>query len=181
VQEGIPGCGIKIAHGLTKYKLAEALLDAFLTMSRPEFACFLLGWRNNLRRVLKTDPDGLLGRRCAKVANVIPDSFPDYGILQSYITPLTTFSSNSSNSANGVCPYHIESRQPSLGALSTLCERHFWKADTIVVKMRATVWEGAMVRLMCGVCDIDTFWFCTDTFLICRSSRSNRVIRPLPT
>ncbi|KAF9230510.1 PIN domain-like protein [Melanogaster broomeanus] len=149
--EGLPGCGIKIAHGLTKYKLAEPLLDAFSTMSRSEFVGFLPGWRNTLRRVLRADPEGLLGRKYTDVASVIPDSFPDYGVLQSYVMPLTSFSSSSSSSANRPCPYHIESRQPSLGALATLCERHFWKAETIVVKMRATIWEGALVRLMCGL------------------------------
>ncbi|KAF9225116.1 hypothetical protein BS17DRAFT_701209, partial [Gyrodon lividus] len=48
-RHSIQGCGIKIAHGLSQYKLGKALLDVFLKMQRSEFTCFLHGWRNDLR------------------------------------------------------------------------------------------------------------------------------------
>ncbi|KIJ05098.1 hypothetical protein PAXINDRAFT_122459, partial [Paxillus involutus ATCC 200175] len=148
--EGIQGCGIKIAHHLSQYKLGRALWDAFTTMPDQEFAQFLYGWRNDLRHVLETDPDGLLGRKYTKLASMIPDSFPNPAMLQSYASPLTTFSVGSGNPAGSLCPYLIESQQPDLGALATFCDRHFgWKGDAIVTKMRVTVWEGATVRLMC--------------------------------
>ncbi|KAF9224643.1 hypothetical protein BS17DRAFT_880019 [Gyrodon lividus] len=150
--EGIQGCGIKIAHGLSQYKLGKELLDAFLKMQRTEFTCFLHGWRNDLRRVLDTDPDGFLGRKYTKLAGMIPDSFHDYSVLELYTKPLTIFSSCSDGLVGGWCPYLIESRQPCLGMLATLCKWQFgWTDETTVAKMRATVWEGAAVRLMCGL------------------------------
>ncbi|KAF9223038.1 hypothetical protein BS17DRAFT_706906 [Gyrodon lividus] len=164
--EGIQGCGINIAHGLSQYKLGKALLDAFLKMQRSEFTCFFHGWRNDLWQVLDTDPDGFLGRKYTKLAGMIPDSFPDYSVLKIYTKPLTTFSSCSDGLVCGQCPYLIESCQPCLGMLATLCKQQFgWTDETTVAKMHATVWGGAAVQLVCGVGGISMFWVCTDFLL----------------
>jgi hypothetical protein len=106
-----------------------------------------------------TDPEGYLGRVYPAVANSITDSFPDYGILQKYIHPITTFSSCSgtqgaASTSQGDSEHHIPSRslQPCLKALASFCKIHFgWDGDAAVAKMRATVWEGAELRLLCGV------------------------------
>ncbi|KAF8835311.1 hypothetical protein BDN67DRAFT_1015667 [Paxillus ammoniavirescens] len=133
-QEGIQGCGIKIAHHLSQYKLGRALWDAFTTMPDQEFTQFLYG------------------RKYTKLAGMIPDSFPNPAMLQSYASPLTTFSVGSENPVGSLCPYLIESQQPDLGVLATFCDWHFgWEGDAIVTKMCVTVWEGATVRLMCGL------------------------------
>ncbi|KIK72805.1 hypothetical protein PAXRUDRAFT_797316 [Paxillus rubicundulus Ve08.2h10] len=83
---------------------------------------------------------------------MIPDSFPNPAMLQSYASPLTTFSVGSENPVGSLCPYLIESQQPDLGALATFCDWHFgWEGDAIITKMCVTVWEGATVQLMCGL------------------------------
>ncbi|KAF8835306.1 hypothetical protein BDN67DRAFT_1015663 [Paxillus ammoniavirescens] len=124
--DGIQGCGIKIAHPLSQYKLGKVLLNALLTMQRLEFIHFLRGWQDDLRQVLETDPGGFLGREYVKIAGAIPNSFPNYGVLQLYVSPLTTFSG------------------------MAFCEQHFgWKNEGIVIKLCATIWEGAALRLMC--------------------------------
>ncbi|KIK76414.1 hypothetical protein PAXRUDRAFT_835370 [Paxillus rubicundulus Ve08.2h10] len=129
-QEGIQGCGIKIAHCLSQYKLGGALWDAFTTMPDQEFTHFLY--------------DGLLGWKYTKLASMIPNSFPNPAMLQSYASPLTTFSVGSENPAGSLFPYLIESQQPDLGVLATFCDWHFGcEGDAIITKMRVTIWEGA--------------------------------------
>ncbi|KAF8833369.1 PIN domain-like protein, partial [Paxillus ammoniavirescens] len=150
--DGIQGCGIKIAHLLSQYKLGKALLNAFSTMQQSEFTHFLRDWQDDLRRVLETDPGGFLGRKYVKIAGAIPNSFPDYDVLQSYASPLTTFSGMGESPAGSPCPYPIDSHQPHLSMLAAFCERHFgWKNEGIVIKLHTTIWEGAALRLMCRV------------------------------
>ncbi|KAF8440776.1 PIN domain-like protein, partial [Boletus edulis BED1] len=166
----IPHCGIKIARGVSQYKLGQVLIRAFSTKSQREFVDFCHDWRKDLRRVLTTDPEGYLGRVYPAVANSITDSFPDCDILQKYIHPITTFSSHSGTqdvattmTSQGGSGYHTRSLQPSLKMLASFCKNHFgWDGDAAMAKMRATVWEGAELRLLCGVS------------MSCRFEQSNR-------
>lgn len=109
--------------------------------------------------MLVTDPEEHLGRAYAVVANSITDSFPDHDVLQKYVHPATTFSSHLATDSEDVAStsqggreYHTCSLQPCLRTLASFCKNHFgWDADAAVAKMRATVWAGAELRLLCGV------------------------------
>ena len=104
-----------------------------------------------------TDPEGYLGQVYPMVANSITESFPDYDILRKYTYPITTFSSCSgtqdvASNSQGDSGYHTRSLQPCLKTLTSFCKNHFgWDGDVAVAKMRATVWEGTELRLLCGV------------------------------
>ena len=123
------------------------------------FSDFLCGWRDMLRHVLATDPDGFIGRNHAVLANSIDVSFPNVDVLRQYVYPLTTFSTRDHSGPGGSvatdsgAPSHdVHSRQPCLGTLVTFCARQFrWDGDTVIAKMRSVIWEGACVRALCGV------------------------------
>ena len=66
------------------------------------------------------DPGGLLGRQYPSLAHSIPETFPCYDVLQKYLCLLTAFSI--SKDANY---YWIESSQPCLERLASLCEQQF--------------------------------------------------------
>jgi hypothetical protein len=63
LQNGLKGCGINVAYGLAKYDLGESLLKAAKWHHNDvtKLANFLVGWRAELRWLLRTDPDGHIG------------------------------------------------------------------------------------------------------------------------
>ena len=152
VKEGLRGCGLTIARGLSKYGLGEALVDAFVTKDRVAFTRFLSDWRDDLHNILATDPTGLLGRRYVTLAHNLADFSLSYEIVQRYINPLNTFAVTGSGAAGDHAHHDIESRQPDLGVLARLCEQRFqWTSDVVATKLRAVVWEGALLRWLCRV------------------------------
>ncbi|KAF8131850.1 PIN domain-like protein [Boletus edulis] len=152
---GIPHCGIKTAYGVSRYKLGDDLVHAFTTKG-PEtvdFNHFLCGWRNDLRRVLATDPEGYIGREHGVLANSIPASFPCPNVLRQYICPVTSFSAPAVDGpvAQTSIDHVINSRQPSLSMLALFCTSKFgWDTNVVIQKMRATVLEGAWLAKQPG-------------------------------
>ncbi|KAN0075204.1 PIN domain-like protein [Tylopilus felleus] len=154
--DGLPGCGINIAHGLTHYRLGDALSEAFATMDVDTFTQFLVRWRNKLRSILGTDPDGVLDRHYLKLAETIPDAFPNYTDLEYYFSPLTRSAAHNSNSP--LLALEPKSSQPCLAALAAFCRCHFGlEHEALVTKMRTTVWEGVAVRQLCNVTTLTLF------------------------
>ncbi|KAF8125271.1 PIN domain-like protein [Boletus edulis] len=152
---GIPHCRIKTAYGVSRYKLGDDLVHAFTTKG-PEtvdFNHFLCGWRNDLRWVLATDPEGYIGREHGVLANSIPASFPCPNVLWQYICPVTSFSAPAVDGpvAQTSIDHVINSRQPSLSTLALFCTSKFgWDTNVVIQKMRATVLEGTWLAKQPG-------------------------------
>ena len=118
-----------------------------MTNDQPAFMQFLSGWHNELHGILATDPEGFLGRQYPSLACNILDSFPCYDILQKYVNPLTMFSPNEDTD---YC--RIESSQPCLKKLASICERQFqWTSEVVTAKLHALVWEGSTLQWLCRV------------------------------
>ncbi|KAH0832354.1 hypothetical protein J3R83DRAFT_13377 [Lanmaoa asiatica] len=148
--EGLRGCSMMIAYGLSKYGLGEALVDAFTTKDRLAFTQFLSDWRGDLQNTLATDPAGFLGCRHVALAHELTDFSPSYEVLQHYVNPLDTFTVTESQAPADHVHHSIESRQPDLGVLARLCEQRFqWAGEVIAMKLRAMVWEGALLQRLC--------------------------------
>ena len=144
LQGGLSGCGINIAHGLIRYKLGGALLEAFTTMDKHALTQFLVHWHDKLWHILGSDPDGFLDRCHLKLAELILDTFPSYEDLAYYFSPQTSLLAHSSNVHALAC--EVGSSQPSLAELTTFCGCYFGlEGKALIVKMHATVWEGAAV------------------------------------
>jgi hypothetical protein len=134
-----------------------------LTKTTADFTKFLCGWRNTLRHVLATDPDEFIGCNHAILANSIDVSFPDVDVLRRYVHPLTSFSTcehsglGGSTATGPSAPSHdVHSRQPCLGMLASFCARQFqWDGDAVISKMHSTIWEGACLRTLCGVSEVE--------------------------
>lgn len=135
------------------YELGAALSHAFFTMQRPSFNDFLAGWRSRLRYILTFDPHGHLRREYPEIASQIPESFPEYEDVKYYLFPVTTFSG--ADEAVPPPTYEVDSHQPYLGLIAVLCWQHFQAGwEVVMLMMRATVWEGAIVRRMCEACNL---------------------------
>ncbi|KAF8867982.1 PIN domain-like protein [Mucidula mucida] len=84
---GLKGCGGATAAGLAKTRLGDDLRDAFHDMMPADFAIFCVGWRNNLAYELMSNVLGALPHCCPNLAQRIPDTFPDYTVVQLYASP----------------------------------------------------------------------------------------------
>ncbi|RDX40412.1 PIN domain-like protein, partial [Lentinus brumalis] len=130
--KGLYNCGFKIAHGLARYGLGDALL-ACVTNSVDDVSlrAALSKWRQELLRLLRSDPHGYIGQRCVSLAAAVPEDFPVPSIVCAYARPLTTSPDNF-----------------DLAEICSLCKTHFsWDEEELHKRMRKLVWPGAVLRL----------------------------------
>jgi hypothetical protein len=128
---------------VVKYGLGTSLCHAARTTGPVQFRHFLVGWREHLREVLRTDPQGLIGRRNPTCANNVTDTFPNPEVVNSYITPLTSLS----RAPALPC---VNGRLPDLARLGELCERYFeWATPAeILPKFHKHIWPGVVMRMV---------------------------------
>lgn len=87
-QDGLPGCGIQLAHALAHAGLGHALIYGIEHASNE--AEFVKRWVSDLRHELCENTSGFLARKQPHVASRIPADFPDLKILHLYLHPLTS-------------------------------------------------------------------------------------------
>ena len=146
-QAGLPRCGPRIAHGLTKCGFGDSLLEATQSLSREELPKFLTTWREDLRDELHTNVHGHLGSKKPSLAKAVPDSFPNVDILLSYTNPI--ISATDTGAHRTYTPPRWE-REPDLGKLAHVCELHFeWGLkDVIIKRFRTIVWPSIVLRAL---------------------------------
>jgi hypothetical protein len=147
-QNGLKGCGINIAYGLAKYGLGDSLLRAAKMHydDAAALASFLVDWRVELQTLLRTDPDGHIGRQCKSVADNIRETFPLPHVVLAYTHPLTSWSHGGYGAAT--IP-SIPLQEPDVRGLASFCKRRFgWSPETVHAKFESVVWEGACLRML---------------------------------
>ncbi|KAH8115140.1 hypothetical protein DFH11DRAFT_1703479, partial [Phellopilus nigrolimitatus] len=143
---GLPNCGPNVAHALARCGFGDTLLDAARTLARARLPAFLAGWRAELRAELRTNARGLLNSKKARLAQALPESFPDVDVLLLYTHPETSERSGRAPSAVD----YLWAREPDLGKLAALCERKFeWGVRELIVKrFRTVIWAPAVLRIL---------------------------------
>lgn len=125
-------------------------MNAVRYESAISFCGFLAKWRSDLRDILACDPSGFLGRKYPRLADAVPDDFPDINILVQYVEPLTSWSSTNQGECQPIGV--VRSHQPDFVRLAAICEARFeWSGATIQAKFRSDLWEGACMRALCQV------------------------------
>jgi Holliday junction resolvase YEN1 len=115
----------------------------------PALTEFLFEWREELRTLLRTDPDGHIGRRCVAIADKVDKSFPDCHVVLAYTQPTTSWSHDGSG-ADAMPTTHMQ--KPDLHGLASFCTRRFgWGPQTLHEKFKHVVWDGACLRMLCQV------------------------------
>jgi hypothetical protein len=142
MQQGLANCGPTIAYGVARYGLGDTLFDAAKGPAS-HLDEFLVRWRQQLLSVLRDDPKGHIGHKCATLAASLPLAFPDPAVLAAYVRPLTN--------NNGSSVPAIESRQPNLTALVSICDHRFGWGVTTHSRFKGVIWEGAVLRGLCKV------------------------------
>jgi holliday junction resolvase YEN1 len=101
---------------------------------------FLVTWRQELRQHLQTDSKRYIGRRHTRLAEVLPDTFPELDVVHLYMYPATT------SGYHDILPHIAPPRSPDLARLSAFCaERFSWGSQTEVVERLRTVFLEASV------------------------------------
>lgn len=141
---GLESCGAITAHGLAKCGFGDTLCHAAENLDKESLITFLISWRNDVRHELLTDSQGHIGQKNPKLANNIPDSFPNIDILFSYTKPLT------SEFTGGNAQQFTWETEPDLRKLAALCETHFeWGYEAAIVeKFRTVIWCSIVLRIL---------------------------------
>ncbi|KAK2462487.1 hypothetical protein APHAL10511_005457 [Amanita phalloides] len=146
-QAGLPGCGITIAHALARCGFGDSLYEAATTLPRETLSHFLSSWRQQLREELRTNSRGIIGRKLAKLAKDVPESFPNIDILLSYTSPITSESLGRAVEKNMKLTW---GKEPDVGKLAALCEFYFeWGyKEAIIKRFRTVLWHSIVLRIL---------------------------------
>lgn len=144
------GCGITTAHALARCGFGEELVNAFNVLPPDEFQDYLSEWRDAMRQELRTNSRGYLSRKQAKLADALPDAFPNLKVLRSYIQPITTESEALASGKPAKVPEITWSHEHSLATLARFCEEKFeWGTMAIIPKrFRSLLWHGSVIRIL---------------------------------
>ena len=145
--QGLPGCGITTAHALARCGFGDTLYEGAASLPHDALPDFLTSWRLGLREELRTNSRGIIGRKLAKLAKEVPDSFPDVNVLLSYTSPLTSESLGRAVEKNSKLTW---SKEPDVGKLAALCEFYFeWGYKESIIKcFRTLLWHPIVLRIL---------------------------------
>ena len=155
VQKAVPGsklngCGIATAHALARCGFGEELVNALNVLPEDIFAEYLVQWRDALRVELRTNSHGYLPRKNARLANSVPDAFPNLKVLRAYVQPVTSESEALLAGISPPVPQIQWKHEHSLAALALFCEEKFeWGTVHIIPKrFRSLLWHGSVIRIL---------------------------------
>ncbi|KAL4241617.1 XPG/Rad2 endonuclease [Abortiporus biennis] len=140
---GVPGCGPKIAYGLIKCGFGTQLFSGFERRDHRDLGSFLNRWRAEVNEELRTNSRGHLPKHNSVQ---LPALFPRTDILEWYFTPYCSESTGSTGGGsvhgNGIL---------SLPRIAKLCEDKFdeWGyRSRIIHRFRTLMWGGALMSVL---------------------------------
>ncbi|KAJ7679311.1 PIN domain-like protein, partial [Mycena polygramma] len=144
---GIPGAGIAIACALAAHGFGEQLVHIMNSFQGSDLSRHLSTWRNELRLELRTNSSGHLSRRHPRLADTIPDTFPDVRVVNLYLNPLTSRSTGFTGPLPS--PQLWRPSEPSVPRLAAFCSAYFgWNGNDLLKKLNSTLWPGVAFKLM---------------------------------
>ncbi|KAI6160977.1 PIN domain-like protein, partial [Pisolithus thermaeus] len=146
--DGHRWCSVEVAHHLAYYGIGRTLLDAAISLQFVEFMNFVAKWHVSICKVLRTDPQSLLGGRHHELACIIKEEcieFPDPAILAMYLLPLTSWS-------DGRSPITATtSHQPNLQSVAAFCLQHLSWSLAAVQSELMDICAGTVMRTLLQV------------------------------
>jgi holliday junction resolvase YEN1 len=146
---------MRIALGLAHCGFGDSLLEAVLSQ-RLDLPLFLVQWREDLSRELRTDSKGRLGKKYAGLADTVPIGFPNIDIVDAYVFPTTSWSDGDGPDLGPLSP-----KFPDVTNLAAFCVREFsWGGTSgTLSKLCNVLWEGMCVAMLREVRSI-IIWLC---------------------
>lgn len=148
--DGMPGCGLVIAHGLARCGFGDRLLLEFERMRRDDFFGYLYHtWADDVSAELRSNSRGFLHLRQPQLAVQLAPFLTtlDREIVEGYICPQTT----SSKPINDLACWTWQA--PDVTRIADFCFTHLgWTEITKLVPMfRRNLWEGVIYRMLLSV------------------------------
>ncbi|KAJ7830401.1 PIN domain-like protein, partial [Mycena leptocephala] len=153
---GVTGAGVAVARALAAADFGKDLVTVLKNFRGAERGRRLTVWRNRLRQELRTNSSGHLAKRQLKLADSIPDTFPDIQVADLYLNPLT------SRSPGFTGPHPLAQlwrpAEPSIPQLAVFCSTHFgWNGDQLLKKLNSTLWPAIAFRMISSVRNLSCF------------------------
>ncbi|KAJ7692276.1 hypothetical protein B0H17DRAFT_833546, partial [Mycena rosella] len=144
----IPKCGAKIADALAKHGAGRDLRQILISFAGVLRDQHLAAWRNGIRTELQTNSSGFLARCHPKLAEDIPNSFPDMCVVDLYINSLTSWSPQFLGNPPDVALW--VPREPVIHEISTFCREHLgWNTpDVLNKRFFSVLWPGVAFRMI---------------------------------
>ena len=141
--KGIAGAGKKISQALAAIGLGRSLARILRSFNGPSLDYHLAQWRTSLGRELRT-------MQQSKLADTIPDTFPDLRIAYLYLNPLTSSSVRFTGQAPEYARWKPE--EIDIFQVSRLCSIHFmWHGENLLKKLTANLWPAVTFKLISSV------------------------------
>ncbi|KAJ7098522.1 PIN domain-like protein, partial [Mycena belliarum] len=147
---GIPGVGMIIAHALARQHFGHDLVNILRNFTGSRLNSQLVIWRDSLCQELRTNSSGLLEKCRPKLADMIPDSFPDVRVAHLYWNPLTSKS-----------PHYLgplpdaeswKPKEPAIFELAHFCSSRFnWVGASLLKKLNSNLWPGVVFKMISSV------------------------------
>ncbi|KAJ7934436.1 PIN domain-like protein [Mycena leptocephala] len=136
---GLTGAGITISQALSAAGFGKDLIDILKAFKGTDLDGRLTVWRNKLRNELRTNSSGRLPRCQPKLAESIPDTFPDI-----HVAELSPGFTGPKPNPNLWLPI-----EPSIPRLSTFCSTFFsWNGNELLKKLASNLWPGVVFRMI---------------------------------
>ncbi|KAJ7137295.1 PIN domain-like protein [Mycena filopes] len=148
--DGLNGAGPAVAQALARAGFGRDLIVIVRSCKGIDLSRRLDAWRGRVRQELRTNSLGWLSRRLPRLAESIPDTFPNSQVAELYLNPLTSYSP----AFTGVKP---DVRlwlpaEPSIAELSVFCSTQFgWNGEHLLKKFNSTLWPGIAFRMISSV------------------------------
>jgi len=149
---GMPGCGLTIAHGLARCGFGNRLVDAFYDMPRNGFTWYLHHtWADDVCTELRTNSRGFLHTQQLQLANQLPAFLLNlsHDTVEKYASPLTARNHGEGTISTSSWAWQA----PNVTSITELCFSHLgWAEVTELVPMlRKNVWEGIFYQMLLSV------------------------------
>ncbi|KAJ7721300.1 XPG I-region-domain-containing protein [Mycena metata] len=123
------------------------LINILRSLKGSQLRDHLNPWRVKLRQELRTNSSGKLSKRQPKLAESIPDTFPNTRVAELYLNPLTSRSVGFAGAKPNV-RFWLPA-EPSIPALSTFCSAEFgWRGEHLLQKFNSNLWPAVVFRMI---------------------------------
>ncbi|KAJ7772444.1 PIN domain-like protein, partial [Mycena metata] len=147
---GVKGAGPTVARALAAEGYGGELAGILRLYKGPELSHHLAIWRAKLRQELRTNPSGRLAKCQPKLADNIPDTFPNIEVANLYLNPLTSRSVGFTGTKPNTQLW--KPIEPLIPTLSAFCSAQFgWYGDDLLKRLNSNLWPGVIFRMLSSV------------------------------
>ncbi|KAJ7653778.1 hypothetical protein B0H17DRAFT_957288, partial [Mycena rosella] len=144
---GVSEVGTIIAHALAKQGFGQKLVTLLRFFDGLELTSRLGVWRNSLHHELRTNSSGHLGKHHPKLADEIPDTFPDLRVAQLYLHLLMSKSPCYTGPVPNVKGWNP--KEPYILELAAFFSAQFgWNGEELLKKFNSNLWPASFSKIM---------------------------------